>query len=386
MGIVTFHFVPNYGAVWQALALQEAIQGLGHEVEIVDYQPRHVFDGGGFWLPWSRWRLEADMVIAYQHANRLRRRFSGGSPLDGLFEEFARSHLRLGERRYRTEQALRRDPPSLDAVVCGSDQIWNPSRQRGTDPSYFLDFAPPAQRRIAYAASFGRAEIEPRHKVSVGRLIRKIGPLSVRESSGVELCRKLAGREDARVVPDPTLLREEWPEAERHPAAPSKYLFSYVLRSAENITQVQAGVADQLGLEILQPVTAHSAVSDKDEIKSLLLSPTQWLGGIRDAEAVVTNSFHGTIFSILFERPFLTISIGTGKEALNERAASLLGQLGLLDRFHDGRSVEAAREALASPIDWVAVRQRIAAMRADGLTFLEWALSPHRTSAEFGHE
>lgn len=379
MGIVTFHFVPNYGAVWQALALQEALQKLGHEVVVIDYRPKHVFDGGGFWLPCSPWRLKANVVIAYQHFNKLRRRFSGGSSLDGLFEHFIQKHLQLGESCYRSEAALRKNPPPLDAVVCGSDQIWNPSRQRGTDPMYFLDFAAPHQQRVAYAASFGRANIEQRHEKRVGELIRGIGLLSVRERSGVELCRKLSGRDDATVVPDPTLLRAEWPEAEGHPEAPARYLFSYVLRSAESIQQLTTDLALELGLKVLRPLTAH-AQSVPDGVHSLLLSPTQWLAGIRDAEAVVTNSFHGTIFSILFRRPFLTVSIGTGKEALNERANSLLEQLGLQDRFYAGENVN-ARELMERPIDWVGVDARLASLRSEGLDFLHRALNPQTPTA-----
>ncbi|MEM1445767.1 MAG: polysaccharide pyruvyl transferase family protein [Planctomycetota bacterium] len=372
IGIVTFHFVPNYGAVWQTYALQEHLRGLGLGVEVVDYRPSHVFDGGAFWLPTSKWRVQADLVIAFQKYQRLRRRLSGRSDLDAAFEAFLRERLAVSPKRYTTLRSLRQDPPSYDALVCGSDQIWNPSRQFGTDPAYFLDFAKPGQRTVAYAASFGRASVEPRFHAQIGPLIAKLDRVSVREGSGVELARSLSKLDDIVAMPDPTLLRTEYPEAELPEGLPDQYLFSYVLRSGDAVNAAQRHLAGRAGLKIVTPQTAHGTHSESDIQR--VFTPDQWLGAIRGSAVVVTNSFHGTIFSILFRRPFLTIGIGSGKQALNERAYALLDRLGLIERLVTGDDRQQLERLADTPIDWDAVAAKLAAWRGEGDTFLRKAL------------
>ena len=374
VGILTFHFVPNYGAVWQIYALQEALTARGHRVSVVDYQPAHVNAGGRFWLPTSRRRIRANLVIAYQKYLRFRARFGRRRKIEDAFAGFRGGSLRVTGRRYRTVGGLRRQPPQLDAVVCGSDQIWNPSAQFGLDPAYFADFGPAALRRVAYAASFGRGSIEGEFYPQLKTLVDQIDHVSTREPSGAGILARAGVSKPVATLPDPTLLWDEYPVVPRPAGVPEKYLFSYVLRSGDAVNAIQRGIAGQLELPVVTPMNPHTVKSDA--AVQVIPTPEEWLALIRNASAVITNSFHGTLFSIILRRPFVVVGIGSGKGALNERARSLLERLGLTERFVTTDDVDEARRQLEAPIDWDAVQERRDTWRAEALAFLDESLRP----------
>jgi hypothetical protein len=205
IGIITYHFVPNYGAAMQAWALQKHLESLGHEIFIIDYRPSHLTTGGYFHFPRNRWSLRANLVIAYQKVMGLKQWLNGDGGKQGHFEQFHQKYMLFSDLCYQSNRQLRKNPPQADVYICGSDQIWNASEQFGIDPSYFLDFAPEGIQRIAYAASFGRPKVHPRFKSSTADLIRSMDAISVREQSGVGIIKDLSNR-DSEWVPDPTLL------------------------------------------------------------------------------------------------------------------------------------------------------------------------------------
>jgi len=370
--ILTFHAVPNHGAVLQAFALQEFLRAQGHEVSFIDYRPPYLTHGGGFWWPRSAWHLKANVVIAYQKAMAVKNLAPNVRGQWKMFEGFIRDHLRLEGPRVVSMQTLRQKPPAGDLYICGSDQIWNPSKQFGVDPACYLDFGPPQVRRVSYAPSFGRPSVPTRHEPEIARLLHRLDALSVREESGKSLIASLAGR-DAVVVPDPTFLWE-WPQLSQETlASTGRGIFCYVLRSGEGIPAMQRHLQSRLGGSPIQPFNPHQRWPVVGE--SIRMDPLAWVHQLAHSRFVLTNSFHGTVFAILARRPFATVSLGAGKEGLNERVRHLLEELGLKDRRVMAGDCAELDRILDRPIDWDGVTPKLLRMRQVGETFLKQAIA-----------
>lgn len=369
IGILTFHFAQNYGALLQAYALQRYLQQLGHSVEIINYEPDWVERGGPFRMPVSKEAVHADLVIAYQKLTRFKA-FLSGKNLHPLFSDFRSRYLTESNRKYRTLEALRKDPPQCDVYVCGSDQIWNPSVQAGLDPAYFLDFG--SARRVAYAASFGRNDVEDSFHELLSELLGEFFAIGVREKSGMDLVQRLSGRRPAW-VPDPALLLPDYDEIIEPPGRDKDYLMSYVLRSGAGIGEVQQHIAERLNIEVVVPYNRQRRW--KGVGSEVVCSPGQWLGLIKSARVVVTNSFHGTVFSILFKKPFITVALPDSKASLNDRMISMLDRLGLSDRMLRQISDERVVNILSEEIDWEQVHEKLSEWRLEARRYLNSALS-----------
>ena len=253
-----------------------------------------------------------------------------------------------------------------DAFVVGSDQVWAPASNVPIDylGNMFLDFAPDFKgKRVAYAASFGGGEwtYTPEWTEMCRKLAKKFDAISVREESGVKLCKEHLGVE-AKHVLDPTLLltAEEYATLLPKPQKKTDYLFAYILDiSAEKRTFLKK-VADRFGLRLVIK-GANDDLKWEDSIEG-------WLSDIRNATFVVTDSFHGSVFSILFHRPFLSIiNIKRGAD----RFTSLLSKLGLLDRLID-ETVKT--EDISKEINWDAVDCKLSVEREFSVNFLKGAL------------
>ncbi|QQS55448.1 MAG: polysaccharide pyruvyl transferase family protein [Candidatus Competibacteraceae bacterium] len=364
IGIITYHFVTNYGAALQAWALQKFLQSLGHEVFIIDYRPSYLTSGGYFWWPVDAWHCHANLVIAYLKLMTLRQALLGDGGKTTNFAIFHERFLKTKKPIYHSLNELKRKPPEADIFICGSDQIWNASVQFGIDPAYFLDFVPSGIKKISYATSFGRSFIEERFKQETARLIARLDAIAIREQSGVEIVKNLTGKK-AIWVPDPTLLVEDgYPEVERPLAVPSDYLFSYTLRSRELVAKVEKRVGQSQKLKIVSP-----------EILKLTKigapGPLEWLGYIKAAKFVVTNSYHGTIFSIIFRKPFIFVGLSGHKADFNERALSLLDRLKLsahvISDFNEEK-IDAISKVIP---DWDYIYSEVATWRKIARSFLE---------------
>ncbi|MCX5661294.1 MAG: polysaccharide pyruvyl transferase family protein, partial [Planctomycetota bacterium] len=216
------------------------------------------------------------------------------------------------------------------------------------------------RRRVSYAASFGRNDIEPEYHPQMARLLGKMDALSVREKNGVDLVTALTGR-PAMWLPDPTLLLDNY-AAITAPPAHGDHLFTYILREREWVEKANRVVADHLQAPVVDP---HAAK----------MSPTEWIGSIKGARQVVTNSFHGTVFSIIFRKPFVTIGLTGKKATLNDRMLSVLGRLGLEGRFLAHYDEAALARLVDTPIDWEPVEQRLREWRAEAHQYLTASLA-----------
>lgn len=251
-----------------------------------------------------------------------------------------------------------------DAFVCGSDVIWNPQFNRG-DPAFFLDFA--EKYKFSYAASFGSFAPDEQTEQQLREYLPGLDGISVRESSAVEIVREYTGKPVHHVV-DPVLLlkKEQWEKLADYSAVPRKpYIFVYTT----HMNAVTRDAMNRIQKELALP-TVHIVWLMKDAIKERALrfpSQPQWLGLLMNAEYVITNSFHGTAFSVLLEKNFTTIVDGDATKNSNARMYSFLEKLGLEKRIFSkvGNDLE-----LSQP-DFTYADQVLTQWRADSMQYIK---------------
>ena len=356
IGIVTQPLEMNYGGILQNWALQHALRRLGHDPVTIDAFERYS-------LPHYMYSCVQAVIYSIRHRQKLDlpRRYRGSlrKPMTGEFveEHIAKTHVMWDYQR----SVVRRY--HLDAMVVGSDQVWRARYNGGHLEDMFLRFVEGLPlRRVAYAASFGVDEWEytPDQTAACARLAQQMDAISVREPSGIDLCRDHLGV-DACCVLDPTMLLEarDYEELIGEDEKQDKgYLAVYCL----DITPAKKAFFDKLaqdrGLEVLYFSAGWYAE----------VTVKQWIAMLRNATMVVTDSFHGTVFSILFGKEFYTL--GNPKRG-NTRISGLLEQLGLEKRLvSDTEPVEPAD----TEINWADANERLDKRRQESFAFLEKAL------------
>lgn len=258
----------------------------------------------------------------------------------------------------------------LDAVVVGSDQVWRPAYHFDEQPlAYFLNFVEPATtRRISYAASFGTSEWpHPELNTRIARLLKEFRAISVREESGIAICSQSFGVADVACVADPAMLVDPafYQSIVKDPARTEGIFLEYVL----DLELVGRDALDRVITKLprVGAVTSLQPYGDNQDI-----TVPEWLGYFRNAEYVITDSFHGTLMSILFEREFVTVRNETRGA---DRLLQLLGAVGLQDRLLARANAAEISASFARPIDYGSVRPRILELRARSAKFLVDALT-----------
>ncbi len=375
VGILTFHFSDNYGAALQAYALRRWLMEQGHHAHFIDYRPAHIEHGGRLSLPTSPAKLKANLKVVYLAASSFVNQHFGHQGQKEKFDRFREHFLGIpGDAAPTDNDASLAAAQAFDLIVAGSDQIWSPSQHFGFDPNYFLDFAQsfPA-RKISYAASFGRDRVSASEAAQLPRLLRHFDAISVREASGVTLVERATGQKPAN-VPDPTLLHDDYAElTEQAPSADADpYIFCYGLRSPDNIRQTADLVSKRLNCPIRSPHNPHRRWVEIGN--TVYPDPAEWVALVKNARFVVTNSFHGTVFALLFRKPFIVAGLTGERATANARAINLLRAVRLESRFTPGFSAQNVQTLMAHEIDWADVDQRLAELRQAGDAFLSTQL------------
>lgn len=364
-GLLTFHAAHHYGAQLQAYALQKAVEKCGSACEIIDYvredteQAKKLFRSG---LSPRSLLANTHTVLHYGALGRRAERF----------ERFVAEDMRLSAKRYATYEALALDAPVYDAYVLGSDQIWNPLifKERQFDPAFFAAFAR-SGRRIAYAPSFGIPEMPQAYKETLRGYLEGFSALSVRERNGEAILRDACARESVTVL-DPTLLldRSEWGRIAAAPGFAGPYLLCYFISDPTPYASLVRALAEKLKLPVVSLCGARRTVPRTERIV-LDAGPREFLGLFANASHVLTDSFHGTVFSVNFGRPFHSLSLASGgKRKVSSRLESILGILGLSERL----IVEAGAEVPLEPMDQEGIAGRLAGEREKSLSWLQEAL------------
>lgn len=356
IGIITFHFALNYGAALQTYALQKVLFEMGHVPKIIDYRPAYLTDS----YKWS-WRCGS-----FNFKNLIL------PTLNKKFNKFCNSYMQFTPLSYRTLEELRENPPEADAYICGSDQIWN-SDLTGYDSAYFLKFGKEHTKRISYAASLGKDRLKELDENQIKSYLKDFDFVSVREKSGVQLVSNNTTNA-VDLVLDPTLLVTDYkPLLKKRIYEQKKYVLVINLQNNPLLNQTAELVSNELKLPIIN-LNNYSAKFWKFKGTRMFPSPEKYLELIKLSEYVITNSFHGTIFSIIFNKRFLTTSLSGKNYQRNCRMTDLLNSLGLSDHFIEGYSISQIKELLSKETDWLSVCNLLKIHQKSSFSFLENAL------------
>lgn len=374
IGIIAFHKAMNYGAVLQMYALYTYLKQQGHDPFVIDFKQTYP-DGYLKWRIGYLFKHPFDIFTAVK--NRL---FSKRDELclKQGFHAFLNRFITFTETA-QTLDELQQYPPAADLYICGSDQIWNPN-EIGFYAAYFLDFGPTDVKRISYGASFGRKEIPPEYVDVLIMHLKRFEAISVREASGVEIVEQLTGR-DATQVLDPTLLLDDYFEVIDDSLTPSgKYILVYRLHQERRLTKWMSDLINNISRETGLPVytiSPNNKYRGLEVGKQLHPSPSEFLGLIKDANLVITNSFHGTVFAILFNRNFITCARDCHGDRQNLRMTELLDGLGLLQHFIAFGSESNSLSVARTSVDYESVYRKLTDMRHGSYDYLKKNLTSY---------
>ena len=360
-GLVTFYHIHHYGALLQAYATERSVERCGSQCEIVDYYVNQNNDL--FRRPTGLGSAAADVHTALHYAP-LKARYQ-------RFEEFSKQYLRISGHRFESLEELKNAELPYDVILSGSDQIWNPKifPDGRFDPVFFGAFS--RRRKIAYAPSFGIPHVPEGMEEELRGYLAGFSHVSVRERQGQVIVEEVTGK-TVPVVLDPTLLldREEWSAIAQSPADKG-YILCYCISKPGALSPYIHALAEKTGLPVVQLCGIRQKVHPKAKCV-LDAGPAEFLGLFQNASYVCTNSFHGTVFSVQFQKPFFT-AVAPSELAAPEssRTFSILSRLGLTGRII-GKGDTAG---LDDAIDWASVDRRLEEARQSSLTYLRAALA-----------
>ena len=366
IGIFTFHRASNYGAVLQAYALQEYLSSQGYETCVVDYVPPvmgKLFCSMKVKGIYSKLKRLAVNIIYLPHILlRIKRR--------NLFRRFADTYLNLSRKILSDNDIL-----DFDLFIIGSDQVWNVIFTGGVDRYYWGDFSTKkGAKKISYAASASENMNETFGSSSNIELLNNFDAISVREEELQSLL--LERMQDKRIekVLDPTLMagREYFDNIKSKGFEVAKnYILVYQVIMSQNkaIQKFVADIAKRNDWEIIELPSSinFSKMLFRPNKYMQWASPIDFVTLFRNAKFVVTTSFHGTAFSLLYNVPFYVISIS---KSVDSRAADLLSQLGLSRRL-----IKLPQEEIDYDIDWASVNSKLDKLRLDSRKFLNDSIS-----------
>ena len=350
--------IANYGAILQGWALRTVLERMGHNVQHLNVP--WVWHGVRRWWQILYSRSIANIIIKIKINGMLRRAYAlmGDPPMT---------------RPYGSLKELIKAPPYADCYIAGSDQIWGEDRfvKRKDIDLVLLNFGGVAVLRLAYAPSLAKAcwsEVGRQCAAKFRNLFSRFKELSAREDSGCRLVSEFSGRKCVW-VPDPTLLLTQ-----------KDYLGLLGFSSGISVSQAHVftyllgfGMAHRRKLVslIIKDILKHDATINDVCNVQVPDDLSRWLFGLISARYVVTNSFHGLCFALIFHRPFVMVGFDGGEEWRNERVKSLLNRIGLLDRFVVSYDEQVVESIVESDVDWNNVDCAVNAFRQVGIDFIK---------------
>lgn len=332
VAIITFHAAHNYGSVLQAYATQYLVSSMGYDNEIINYRlpNQREFYNNLYSHKFGNKDFLRRLMRIPEHKKRVKRKET--------FESFILSNYKLSDYEYNTYEELINLHDKYKAIITGSDQVWNKhcKAEFMTEPEksilgYFLDWADDTVSRISFSSSFGGMKREEIAEFT--QMLNKYSALSVREADGAQMLSELLNNRPVENTLDPTLLlgREEWNGLCKHKSysGDHRYILIYTLRqynAAKELLEPVKSLAKKHGLKI--KMLAPFSLTTEHGVESVIDSgPADFIALVRDAELVVTDSFHGTAFSINMGTPFYVI-----EHSKDNRKGLLLKRLGLQER------------------------------------------------------
>lgn len=353
---ITVHVGFNFGSKLQAVATSEVLKKVGYEPTCVNYIPPRV----AHQRYWKRARKSPvkllRRILFYPILLLTERNFDG----------YLRKHIRLSKPFYAQDN-FNENCPKADVYISGSDQLWNCKHNEGNDKHYFFDGI--EGTKIAFSSSFGMTSLPVDYEQYVRNQLLKYKAISVREQSAVDLLNRM-GIEATHVL-DPTLMlhKEDWKPFASRRLVKDKYLFVYLpynIKDKDLVYQSVRKIADKNGLKVVS--YSDNIIRDKYSDKTIyFVNPGDVLSLLLHADVVVTNSFHGTAFSINLNKQFWVYM----PSKFSTRITSILDKCGLNDRLLE---TLITHNQMDSYIDYTKVNVILNGERTIALDFLKKAL------------
>lgn len=342
IGLITYHHSNNYGAILQSYATYRALNELGHDVEFINIQQQ------------ERKKL--------RHLAFIFKTLS--------FKKFRKKFYPKETQYIKNMEELKEAKFNYDCLIVGSDQVWNPNISLDKCLAYFLDFGDINVHRISYASSFGISKWPDNKKniiPLISKLLKKFDSISVREKTGQDLLLTQFGVH-SQIVLDPTMLHKDYNEIANN-IEKKNDIICYLL----NRTEEQLKASRYISLITKHPLKLISNIYPIPGFKYVYPPSIQkWIKYIGGAHLVITDSFHGLVFSLLYRRNFIILAVENGK---NSRLLDLLDLLGLQDRYFT--SLEQLKENYKNikEIDYTKIGTIIEKKRNESWAFLKKSLS-----------
>jgi hypothetical protein len=382
----------NYGSSLQGYATIKKVADLGYDYEIIRYNKTRSLEyyaknlvgllRSGAYAQWKY--MQKKKQNFREHPEFARTRTIRTTAVDA----FKKRYMDCVSHFYNSYKELQEGSKDYSVVFVGSDQVWGPlSLYSRFYNLYFVDDSVP---KFSYASSFGVSEIFPWQRKGVAGYLNRMNMIGVREQRGKEIVKELTGK-DAMVVCDPTFLltQQEWLTAlEENEKSRGKerngepysinepYILTYVLGEREDVREQIKKLRAESGLKVVNLPhidNYHAMDDDLGDISLYDVDPFDFIRLVRDAKYVVTDSFHGSVFSILMHKKFLTFyrKPSTEKGHTNSRIDSLFSLFGLSDRLFHGDIYGQIKQ----DIDYRLVDEKVEGLRAQSLEFFKKGLA-----------
>ena len=350
IGIMSYYNSDNnYGQLLQCYAVQSILRKLGHDPYHIRYKskPMSLTNKISFIFKGFMSGKGLSFIKYLNEYKKSKNQFKLSSHPDNRdntrdFESFRTNYISLTPLEY-SDKTLVNNPPIYDAYICGSDQIWS-----APSIPYMLQFGAKKARRISMAASMGGIHVTNKYLIHLyKKYLKRFDYISLREEEGTKEIKAL-GRMDAETVLDPTLYisKEEYLKLATYPQK-KDYVFVYLLGNKISISIDEIfGWAKEKDLDVVY-VTAQGRV---DEYEKIYPTINEWLGYISNAKYVITNSFHGVAFSIIFEKQFIALPLISIYARMNDRLKEVLGKFNLQSRLFSD-----SFEDIVNPIDYTSI-------------------------------
>ncbi len=324
-GIITIHSAYNYGSALQAIASCEAVRYLTEQdAEIIDFQPDDIMAMYSLDIRKNIGSIK-DFIkfIITCKSRRLKKQ---------AFDSFWKKNDCLSADCYKDQEDLYRCNQNYDCFIVGSDQVWNPEIVKETFPAFCLDFVDEDKKKISYASSFGVKSIAEKKLAFLNRSLRSFDAISVRESEARNILNQEV-RENTVVVCDPVFLlsADQWKKKEKEISLPKEYILVYCVEQDKEFRKKIRELGERLNLPI---VDVGTAANPKNYVGLHWdsIGPAEFLYAVSHANYVITNSFHGTAFSVIYKKKFIVKAHSTR----GVRMKNLLDKVGMLDRLVQG--------------------------------------------------
>lgn len=339
--IITLHCPLNYGAALQAYALKTYLRAIGQDAELIDYRPDYIVDKQKYTYVGKK-SIAKNVIAkcAYIFA-----KFPSRYKIKHNFSIFMKKELCKGDNIYHSIEDLRRDTSQADVFFTGSDQIWNTQMENGWDDAFFLSFVSKG-KKCSYAASMAKSSVlTSEEKQRFRHMLEGFDKISVREENAKKILQPLVTQE-IRWVLDPVFLlsEQQWTmmaDKTEEKVKGQKYILIYPMGDGLNVISTAQKLSKETGLPIYSISKTIRSQGVSRQFNGY--TPYEFLHLIQNAQYVVTNSFHGTSFSIIFKKNFWACSIGN----TSSRITSLLQSLDLSHRFlSDGEEKDSFTETI----------------------------------------